>query len=264
MSDNLLKEFADLASMLSLTRPLVGLDCETTGTAPKIDRVIQVGIIKIYPDGKVTEWKSLINPGEPIPPSSTEVHHITDEMVRDAPVFRNVAPLISLGLKDCDVCGYSVNFDLQMIKAEFQRLNQLTPEWGQVIDVELIYKKHRRRTLADCVEEYLGEKMQDAHDALEDVRWTLRSLRGQLGKVPELPQSVEGLHDHLNKVADGEVCSDRKIIQRNGVMILNFTSKSGTPLRQLDNGMLDWITRQDFVSDAAKEIVRQEQQRRRQ
>jgi DNA polymerase-3 subunit epsilon len=256
----------NIAELIQLERPLVAIDTETTGLSPKIDRIIQVAIIKIYPDGKTTEWETLINPGEPIPPESTKTHGITDEMVKDSPAFRNVAPLISLGMKDCDVIGYSGTFDLQMLKSEYQRLGQLTPEWGEfLLDPSKIFMKMEKRDLTAAVQFYCGETLEGAHNALVDIRATVKVLAAQLQRYPDLPRSVKGLHDWLfNEVAEGQLCPDKKFVTRNGVVILNFTAKTGTPLHQVDDGLLRWICAQEFVSKEAKEIAFNEQARRRQ
>jgi hypothetical protein len=115
------------------------------------------------------------------------------------------------------------------------------------------------------VQEYLGEKMEGAHEALVDVRYTLRALAGQLAIIPEeqLPRTVKSINDALfNVMKEGDVCPDRKIVERNGVLILNFTGKAGTPLSRCDGGLLAWIMRQDYVSPEAKAIVKREQDRR--
>src|SRR5207248_1341168 len=110
----------DLAARLKIERPLAFLDLETTGTNAERDRILEVAVVMVGPDGKVTRFRSLINPGVPIPPDATEVHGIDDAEVADAPAFADIAAQLARDLAGGDLVGYNLRrFDLRMLAAEF-------------------------------------------------------------------------------------------------------------------------------------------------
>src|SRR6266542_2293829 len=111
-----------LHELLPLDRPMISLDFETTGIHPQVDRIVQMGVCKVYPNGEYKEWESLINPTIPIPEEAIETHGITNEMVREAPTFRELYPKIAKAMEGCDLCGYNVaNYDVRILIAEFAR-----------------------------------------------------------------------------------------------------------------------------------------------
>ena len=136
--------------MLQLTKPLAFIDLETTGINLGTDRIVEIAIVKILPDKSRSIKRKLINPGIPIPPESSEVHGITDEMVKDAPEFRQVANEIKQILDGCDLAGYNSNrFDIPLLVEEFQQLQQhLSLRYGRLPD--FYYNKiYKRRSM--CV-----------------------------------------------------------------------------------------------------------------
>src|ERR1700733_1392279 len=109
--------------MLQLTKPLAVIDLETTGVSLGSDRIIEIAIVKIMPDGKKLVKRKLINPEMPIPAASTEIHGITDAMIADAPTFRQVANELKQFIEHCDLAGYNSNrFDIPMLVEEFLRI----------------------------------------------------------------------------------------------------------------------------------------------
>lgn len=241
--------------MLTLTRPIISLDCEMTGVNAKIDRIVQIGLIKVYPDGTRKEWQTLVNPKMPIPVESTKVHGITDEMVENAPTFAALAPTLLAGFKDVDYVGFNVGFDLGFLEEEFKRVNLVFTR-GKVIDGYRIFIKFERRDLTAAVEKYLGEKIEDAHDALADARNALRVVEAQLEFYPELPQTVDELHAlFFETVEDGRVDPAGKFVWRNGVAVLGFGKHAGQPLRDCGD-YLKWMLKGDF-SEETKMICRE-------
>lgn len=243
-----------LGDLLQLERPLVCLDLETTGTSPQRDRIIQIGVVKILPTGEVQEGCQLVNPGMPIPPESTEVHHITDEMVADQPKFRDLATKLHTGLSQCDIAGYNVAFDLGFMREELARCGlQLTH--GHVVDGFHIFRRYEPRGLTAAMKFFLGEDFPEAHDALADARATVRVIEAQLLRYPDLPRSVEGLHKLLNEtVTGGNVDPHGKLIWRNGAAVVNFGKHSGVPLSEVPRPYLEWMLNGDF-SPALKAIL---------
>src|SRR5271155_4672609 len=109
---------------LRLTKPLAVLDLESTGTTPTLDRIVEIAILKIYPDGQERSYLKRINPGVPIPPEATNVHGIGDDEVRKCPSFKKLAPEISQFLDNCDLAGYNlIKFDVPLLRYEFNRAN---------------------------------------------------------------------------------------------------------------------------------------------
>lgn len=237
---------------LELNAPLIIIDTETTGTAPKVDRVIQIGLIKRYPDDRETEWQTYVNPGVPIPPEATAVHGITDEKVKDSPFFKDLAGKLAAGFKGCDFCGFNVGFDLRMLRAEFVRVG-MRPDFinGRIIDGYDIACKYKPRTLTAMVKEELGEDLEGAHDALVDVRATWRLVKAQLERY-ENGKTVEQIHrEYYETPAEGDVDADGRLRWRNGEACLAFGKhgETATPLRSVPDDYLRWIIANDFPQD---------------
>ncbi len=251
---------------LELDKPLITLDVETTGTDPNVNRVIQIGLVKLYPDGRETEWKSYVNPGVPIPPHLTqEVHRITDADVADAPTFASLASMLANGLYEVDLCGYSLKFDLAFLTAEFKRAGVAHPlDSVRIADVFEILKLVEPRSLVEAVKRHLGEDLEGAHDALVDARATLRLLQHFVKTRPELPKTVDGFHKLVFETAPpGFVDPGKKFRWEGSEAVVAFGKKhNGRALQDVakqDRGFLEWMMRSDFppmtkkiVDDALK------------
>jgi DNA polymerase III subunit epsilon len=248
---------------LKLTRPLVALDVETTGTHATIDRVIQLGISKLYPDGTQRDWETLINPGISIPPEVTAIHGIKDDDVKDAKTFCELAPIIKQGLTDCDICAFNGKFDLNFVKEEFRRCGIIPPQYGVLIDPWVIFLKFYPRTLSAAVNTYLKRAHEDAHNALADASATLEVLQAQLEEHLELPLTVNEIVEYLDKPPDGYVDAQGKLVMRNGKIVLNFGKADvlGKPLEEVSSRYLQWMLTGDF-SPRVKAAVRGELDRR--
>lgn len=242
--------------MFPLTAPLIVIDLETTGLHKKVDRIVQIALIKLYPDGKENPWSSFVNPGIPIPPEVTETHKITDETVRDSPTFAKLAPELARGFEGCDFAGYNVWFDLGFLEAEFARLTKKKIINGRVFDAYDIYRHYYPRTLTAAVEEYMGVELNGAHDAAVDVRATLNVIEAQLRRHPDLPQSIEEIHRKFSETPqDNWVDPDGKCYWRYGEATINFGDKAGTKLRDMEPGYLRWILNKEFP-EPFKQICR--------
>lgn len=250
---------------LELNCPLVCLDVETTGTSIKVDRVVQIGLIKLYPEGRETEWETLIDPHEPIPPEAIAIHGITDERVKGAPTFEEMAPSLARGLSGCDFAGYNVTFDLGILAEEFRRVHA-RPEQilnGRILDAFKITTRYNPRDLSWAVKRYTGQEHAGAHDALSDVRGTLAALRGQL-EEHSLPRNMEDLHRiFFETPRDNAVDADAKLVYRHGKVTINFGKNAGVALDAIDRGFLAWMLRGEFTP-IVKNTVREELERRTQ
>lgn len=170
---------------LNLTKPLIVFDLETTGLDLVKDRIIQISYIKVSPDGNEERCNFFINPEKPIPAEVAQLTGITDEDVKDAPVFKDIAAELEKKFKGCDFAGFNSNhFDIPMLAEEFLRAG-IDFDFGKcrLIDVQTIFHKMERRNLAAAYKFYCGRKMEEdftAHKADEDTEATYRVLQGEL------------------------------------------------------------------------------------
>ncbi len=243
---------------LELTKPIAVIDLETTGLNKQEDRIIDICIIKILPNGQEEILKSLINPTIPIPLESTNIHGIKDEDVKDKPKFKEFAQKIIDFLDNCDLCGYGVNFDLRIIESEFKRAGiNYSKEGRTVIDVKNIYFKLEPKDLGSAYSKYCGKDLEDAHRAENDVRATIDVLKAQLEQHDELPKEILALQKFCSLKDPSWIDDDGKIKWHNGKAIINFGTHQGKTLESLskDNSdYLKWIISKDFSSEV-KHIV---------
>ncbi len=253
----------ELAAHLVLTRPLVCVDLEATGVWPGHDRIVQIATASIFPDGRVSTWSSLVNPGQPMPPAALAIHGLTDAMVASAPTFAQLAPTVGALLSGCDLTGYNIaRFDRRLLTAEFRRAGVADPTVGaRVIDAYTIFVRQEPRSLNAALRFYgveEGQTPRQAHDASSDVEATVAVLAAQLSTYSDLPNTVEALHDWLHPIDPNRIDADGKLVWRDGVATVAFGSQAGTPLADLaanDRSFLEWVLRKDF-SDKVKAIVR--------
>ena len=253
----------ELAAHLVLTRPLVCVDLEATGVWAGRDRMVQIATASISPDGTVSTWSSLVNPEQPIPSETTAIHGISDSMVTGAPTFAQVAETVGALLAGCDLAGYNVDrFDRRLLAAEFRRAGLEDPTAGaRVIDAYTILVRQEPRRLNDALRFYGVREEQinrQPHDASSDVEAAVAVLVAQLKTYPELPKTVDALHNWLYPRDPNRIDADGKLAWRDGVATVAFGAQAGTSLADLaanDRGFLEWVLRKDF-SDEVKAIVR--------
>ncbi len=246
---------------LELSRPLAFIDLESTGTSPERDRIVEIAVLKLHPDGREEFLCKRVNPGMPIPPDAIAVHGITDADVADEPPFSQYAQSIAAVLADCDYAGFGITrFDLPLLRAEFWRAKQIDFRWREhgVIDAMTIYHQKHPRDLAAAVREYCGREFQHAHSAEEDVRASMDVLLGQMERHQDLPGNVDDLNRVLNADANERIDHDGKFAWVDGEATITFGKNKGRSLRDLarrDPDYLAWILNQDFADDV-KEIAR--------
>ncbi len=187
---------------IPLDRPLAFLDLETTGLRVGSDRIVEMAVIRLSPNGDVTEKVRRFNPEMPIAPEASRVHGITDEDVADKPPFSSRARSLLEILDPCDLAGFNLRrFDLPMLLAEFRRTGlSLNMQDRKIVDVQVIYHREEPRTLGAAVRYYLDRELEDAHSALADIRATAAVLTVQLGRYPHLPRDLEGLNRYCDEV----------------------------------------------------------------
>lgn len=245
---------------LILQRPLAVFDIESTGTDVQQDRIIELSIVKLLPDGTRQTKTWLVNPGIPIPPESTAIHGIHDAEVADKPLFKDVACLILSELDGCDLGGYNlVRFDIPMLEAEFKRACvTFHMEGRKVVDAQRIFHTREPRDLTAAVAFYCGKRLENAHGAEADAEATLDVLEGQLIKYPDLPRDIEALDLYCAARPADWVDRTGRFKWVNGRIVVNFGSKKGQPLDELaaaKSNFLRWILDNNFPADT-KDLIR--------
>ena len=235
--------------MLQLTRPLAIIDLETTGVNLGIDRIVEIAIIKIMPDEKKQVKRKLINPEMPIPPGSTEIHGISNEMVKDAPTFRQVANELKQFLDNCDLAGYNSNrFDIPLLVEEFLRIGmEFEGKGRKLLDVQKIFHMMEQRTLGAAYKFYCNKELDGAHRAEADAAATWEVLVAQVGKYPQLGTNVDTI---LKCIGEEQVVDfARRFIMENGVEVFNFGKHKGRSVADIlksEPQYYDWMMKGDF------------------
>ena len=245
--------------MLELSRPLVVFDIESTGTNPQRDRIVELAVIKIFPDGQMQNTVRRLYPEMPIPPAATEIHHITDEDVKDCPPFSCIADKLFNYLEDCDLAGYNITgFDIPMLEAEFKRAGfTFKLDNRRIIDAYNIFCKLYPRNLTAAYKFFCGKDLEGAHGAMADTSATWEVLLGELNMHPELPRDLNGLAEFSCLNGADAVDRTRRFKWSGDEVVVNFGKNSGRTLKDLaanDPGFLRWIINNDFT-DEVKEIA---------
>ncbi len=252
-----------MLNTLSLQRPLVFFDLETTGTSLTKDRIVELCAIKILPDKSRTMLLQRFNPEMPIPSSATAIHGITNEMVEDEPTFRERVNEIAAFFSNCDLAGYNIaKFDIPILVEELLRagLGENPFEQVKIVDALSIFFKKEPRNLAAALKFYANEELINAHSAEADVEATIKVLNGQLEKYSDLTPTADSLHEFSYQESD-YVDYDRKFARgKNGEIVFTFGKNKG--LAVVGNlGMVEWMLNKDFAEQTkliARKIIRGE------
>lgn len=244
-----------MALALELDRPLVVFDIESTGVNARQDRIIELAAIRVEPDGTETEKCWLLNPGVPIPPETTAIHGITDEIVRNCPTFEEKAEEIAAFFDECDISGFNCDrFDVPCLEEEFARAGRdFAAGARRHVDVQRIYHRKEPRDLSAAVRFYCDRDHTGAHGAEADARATLEVLKAQMARYEDLPRTTAALDEYL--VPRDPLNADRTGLLRwmNGQLCVNFGKKRGIPLTELfihERNWLKWFAKGNFETDA--------------
>lgn len=256
---------------LKLKNPLVVFDLETTGTNISQDRIVEMALIKVLPDGSVEEKCRRINPTIPIPAETSIIHGIYDEDVKDEPTFKQVARSLAIWLEGCDLAGFNIlKFDVPMLVEEFLRANvDFEVDHRKLVDAQKIFHMMEKRNLASAYEFYCSKVLENAHSAAADTLATYEVLLAQvdrydgatvtdlLGKtVGKIENDIEVLHQLTNKkMVDlaGRIVYDDK-----GQEIFNFGKHRGKPVSEVlqkEPSFYDWIMKGDFPLDTKRKLT---------
>jgi DNA polymerase-3 subunit epsilon len=242
---------------LNLKRPIACVDLETTGVSITQDRIVEISIVKIHPDGKQEIKTRRMNPGMPIPAEATAVHGISNEDVANEPSFKELANGIKQFLENCDLCGFNSNkFDFPILTEEFLRAGlEVNFRDRHLVDVQQIFFKKEPRNLSAAYQYYCNKEMINAHSAEADALATMEILFGQLEKYSDLENNVE----FLGNFSKGEDYMDysRRIRLVNNIPFFNFGKYKDKPVSEVlkkEPQYYDWMMKGDFALDT-KNVV---------
>lgn len=241
---------------LKLERPLAFIDLETTGLSVGSDRIVEIGILKINPDGSQSSREHRVNPEMTISAESTSIHGISNEDVKDEPTFAELAPSLYKFLFDCDLAGYNSNkFDVPMLVEEFFRVGiDFDFQSRKLVDVQNVFHKMEQRTLKAAYQFYCEKDLVDAHNAMADITATYEILEAQLGKY----ENLEGDVDFLSEFSRFQPTADimgRIVYDENGVELINFGKHKGKSVEEVfqkEPGYYGWLMHGDFPRSTKK------------
>lgn len=246
---------------LTLKRPLLFFDIEATGLDTSRDRIVELSYIKVSPDGSEEAQTMRFNPTIPISAEATAVNGITDEDVAQCPTFADKAAELARVFSECDIAGYNSNhFDVPMLVEEFIRAGvEFDVSACNLVDVQGIYHKMEKRTLAAAYQFYCHKDLENAHTAMADTRATLEVLRAQLDHYgDQIPHSIEGLAEfsRFNKNVD---LAGRIIYDDKGTPVFNFGKHRGRPVEWVvknEPGFISWMLQADFPQNTKQALTR--------
>lgn len=235
---------------LKLKKPIVFFDLETTGINPASDRIVEISLLKVLPNGTETTKTYRVNPQMPIPAGATEIHGISDEDVKDCPTFKMLAKELVSIIEDSDVGGYNSNkFDIPLLAEEFIRAGtDFDLKKRNFIDVMVIFMKKEPRNLEAAFKFYCDKDLKDAHSALADTRATYEVFKAQLDKYPDLGDSVEKISEFSSHNRNADFAG-RLVFDDDNNIVVNFGKYKGQLLMSVlkrDPSYYDWVQKGDF------------------
>ncbi len=235
---------------LQINRPIAFIDLETTGVSLSTDRIVEIAIIKILPDGTRQVKRKLIYPEMSIPAGSTEIHGITDAMVKDAPTFKQASNELKQFIENCDLGGYNSNrFDIPLLMEEFLRAGMVIDlSTRRMVDVQHIFYTMEPRTLTAAYKFFCEKELDGAHSAETDVNATIDVLLNQLKRYPQLGNTVDSI---LGAIGEEKIVdyARRFLFDDKGVEVFNFGKHKGRPVVDIlraEPQYYDWMMRGDF------------------
>ena len=244
---------------LNLKNPLVFFDLETTGIDIVKDRIIEISYVKVFPNGKEESKTMRINPGMPIPPASTAIHGITDDDVKDCPLFKNVAKQLAAQIEGCDLAGYNSNrFDIPVLAEEFLRAGvDIDLTRRKFIDVQTIFYKMEQRTLAAAYKFYCQKSLENAHTAAADTMATYEVLKAQLDRYPELKNDVAFLSE-FSSFTNNVDFAGRMVYNDKNQEVFNFGKYKGRLVEEVlkqDPAYYSWMMNGDFPLNTKQKLT---------
>jgi DNA polymerase III subunit epsilon len=235
---------------LELKKPIVFFDLETTGINIAKDRIVEISILKVFPNGNKESKTWLVNPEMKIPKETSEIHGITDDKVANEPTFRQLAKDVETLIKGCDLAGFNSNrFDIPLLAEEMLRVGIDFDMNNRVaIDVQVIFHKKEQRTLRAGYKFYCDKELENAHSAEADTLATYEILLAQIDKYEDLGTDVKSLSEYSShqKRADfaGFLMFDEE--DHETFSFGKYKGRKVTDVFEENPGYYAWIQNADF------------------
>ncbi len=244
---------------LNLKNPIVFFDLETTGINVNTDRIVEICVLKVSPDGSEECKTWLVNPERPIPAETSAIHGITNEDVKDKPTFKELAKTIAAMIEGCDMAGFNSNrFDVPLLAEEFLRADvDIDMKKRKFIDVQTIFHKNEPRTLSAAYKFYCNNELTNAHSAEADVRATYEVLKSQLDRYDNIENNMTQLSEFSSFTRNVDYAG-RIIYNDKDVECFNFGKYKGMSVAEIfakDSGYYGWIMNGDFSLFTKKVIT---------
>jgi len=241
---------------LKLKKPICFFDLETTGVNVSKDRIVEISILKVFPNGNKESFTWRVNPEMKIPAVTTAIHGISDEMVLNEPTFKELAPKVSELIKNSDLGGFNSNrFDIPLLAEELLRAEiDFDLKVNQAVDVQTIFHKMEKRTLEAAYKFYCNKDLTNAHSAEADTMATYEVLKAQLDKYDGLENDM----DYLSKFSSHQNFADFAGFigyNKEGQEIITFGKHKGKVIEDLfktEPGYFSWIQNADFPNYTKK------------
>lgn len=244
---------------LNLKRPIAFIDLETTGVNVGADRIVELAILKIFPNGTRDSRVYKVNPTIPIPEESSKIHGIYDKDVKDCPTFKDISKEINTLLGDCDMAGYNSNkFDIPLLIEEFTRCDiHFDLASRKLIDVQNIFHKMEQRTLSAAYKFYCNKDLQNAHTAEADTLATFEVMLAQLEKYDTLKNDVDFL-SQFSSITKNVDLAGRIVFNDKGEEVFNFGKYKGKLVADIfesEPSYYDWMMKGDFATNTKNVIT---------
>jgi DNA polymerase III subunit epsilon len=245
---------------MKLVKTLIVFDLETTGTWIEKDRIVEIGMVRLSPDGTRQDYVKRVNPGIPIPVNVSRIIDITDDDVKDAPKFKEIAQEVFDFIGDADLGGFNVQrFDLPVLEREFLDAG-ISFHWKHrdIYDAQKIYHIHEKRDLMAAYKLYCNKDLTNAHTALGDAEATVEIFKAQIAKYGSEEQGMESLKDFDYEQSSAYFDTERKFCWWNGNLYPAFgkyrRKKHIKDIARKDRSYLEWLIGSDF-SDEIKALA---------
>jgi len=235
---------------LKISKPICFFDLETTGVNVSLDRIVEISILKIFPNGNKESKTWLVNPGVPIPLEASNIHGITNDIVKNEPLFKMIASDIKSMINNCDLAGFNSNkFDIPLLAEELLRSEiDFSLDNVSTIDVQNIFHKMEQRTLSAAYQFYCGKSLDNAHSSKADTLATFEVLESQIEKYDDLENNVSFLSDFSKRGKNVDLAGFIKYNEDN-IPCFSFGKHKGKTVDYVlenESGYFGWLLNADF------------------
>lgn len=235
---------------VKLNKPICFFDLETTGIEVAKDKIVEISILKVFPNGNKESKTWLVNPEMPIPARSSEIHGITDERVANEPTFKQLAAQIYAMIKDSDLGGFnSDRFDIPLLVEELLRADvDFDMKNCVTVDVQTIFHKKEERTLSAAYKFYCGKTLDNAHSAAADTEATYEIFKAQLERYEDLPRDIKGISEYTTRKKSVDFAGFIALNEE-GKEIFTFGKHKGNLVEDVletEPGYFGWIQNAEF------------------